>query len=146
MQDWCGLLDTPLSRICLCSRKRILEIISMKQKELFLRWVIQQTNTLWLTNLQFVTKILSVRDEAAVLVSLVEPHAAPHFRGLLVPVHGFPHALVQEDVVAAPVRAQHHALRVRLDWDTQPHVVTTLTHISPISAQPQPLLGSILGH
>lgn len=89
-----------------------------------------------MTNLQFVTEVLGVGDEAAVLVSLVEPQAAPHLRGLFVPVHGFPHALVQEHVVAAAVRAQHHTLGVRLDWDTQPHLVTTLTQLCPLSPAP----------
>lgn len=91
-----------------------------------------------MTNLQFVTEVLGVGDEAAVLVSLVEPQAAPHLRGLLVPVHGFAQALVQEHVVAAAVCAQHHALGVRLDWDTQPHLVTTLTltQLCPLSPAP----------
>lgn len=43
MQEQCGLLDTPLSGICLCSRKCFLKIISMEQKGEFLRRLTQGT-------------------------------------------------------------------------------------------------------
>jgi len=78
-----------------------------------------KTHQCFWTDLQFLAKLLRVRNKATIRVPFVEPGAAPDLCRLLLPEHCSPDAVVELHVVTPPVCPYNHILWIWLNWKKQ---------------------------